>query len=417
MTFFDSFYRMQSFRNLHNSAPFCRERGNFLIHMRSRGCKESTIHQFSSHLLQINRMLGFTSAMRIVTLEELRWVGRRWEKYRGPLRNRVPGKCTYELFMRVARGWLRYNNCLAGPLKTRVAEERLRDFEVRLNDRFGLAPTTIQTQSMHVSFFLTWLAERKVQLRHVTLQHIERYLDMKRNGGWAVTTQILAARSVRSFLRHAEERCWTKPGLYRAVPTFQLPKHQFTPKGPSWDGVQRIISSLRDNTQLEMRERAMMLLIARYGLRYGEIRDLRLVDVDLENSVLTVRRGKNRRAQRFPLEQKVSFAIRKYVCEGRPNCDCPALFVTFLVPHRPLSHGSVYDTCHQLFCQNDVQSLRKGPHALRHACAMRLIQTGSTPRDIATFLGHKDTSSVGQYARYDIEGLRKVAEFNLKELL
>ena len=417
MSFFDSFYRMQVFRNRHNAAPFCRQRGEFLASLREQGYSESTLRQFSSHLLQVNRILGFKDKMRIITAEELRWAGQKWEKYSGPLRNRLPGKCTYELFMRIARGWLRYNDCLAGPLKTRVSEERILDFEDRLRNRFGLAATTIDTRTMHISFFLTWLAERRVQLRHVTLQHVERYLDFKKNGGWARTTQGLAAYSIRMFLRHAEERGWVRPGLYHAVPTFPTSKHQFTPKGPSWDGVQRIIASLRGNTSLEMRDRAIVMLIAIYGLRCGEIRALRLTDVDLERAVLTVRRGKNRRAQRFPLNQRAAFCLSKYICEGRPNCESPTLFVTHLLPHRALSHGTVYAICNRLFNQNGVDSPRKGPHALRHACAMRLMKEGLTVRQIAIFLGHKHTSSVGQYARYDLEALRKVANFNLGGLI
>ena len=417
MSFFDSFYRMQVFRDRHNAAPFSKKRGEFLAHLREQGFSDTTLHQFSSHLLHVNRILGFTDKMRVVTPEELSWAGRKWEKYNGPLRNRHPGKYTYELFMRLARGWLRYNDCLAGPLKTRVNEERLCDFEHRLKHQFGLAPTTIETRTMHVSFLLTWLAERRVQLRHITVQHIERYLDFKRDGGWARTTQGVAAHSIRMFLRHAEERGWIRPGLYHAVPRFPISKHQFTPKGPSWDGVQRIIASLRGNTPLEIRDRAMVMLIAIYGLRYGEIRDLRLTDVDLERAVLTVRRGKNRRAQRFPLNQKTAFCLRKYVSEARPNCESPSLFVTSLLPHRPLSHGTVYIICNRLFCQNAVDSPRKGPHALRHACAMRLMKAGLSLREIATFLGHKETSSVGQYARYDLEALRKVANFSLRGLM
>jgi len=408
---------MQVFRDRHNSAPFQKKRAEFLTHLRERGYSENTVLQFSSYLLHINRVLGFEDNMRVVTPEELTWAGRKWEKYEGPLRNRLPGKRTYELFMRIARGWLRYNGCLAGPIKTRVSEERLRDFENRLKHQFGLAPTTIQTRSMHVSFFLTWLAERRVQLRRIAVHHVERYLDLKRDRGWALTTQVLAANSVRMFLRHAEERGWVRPGLYHAVPTFQIPKHQFVPKGPSWAGVQRIISSLRDRTPLEIRDRAIVLLAAVFALRYGEIRDLRLTDVELERRVLTVQRGKNRRTQRFPLDQKTTFALRRYICEVRPKCDSPSVFVTSLVPHRPLSHGTVYAICKRSFCQNSVESPRKGPHALRHACAMQLMKTGSTLREIATFLGHKDTSSVGQYARYDLESLRQIANFSLKGLL
>jgi integrase/recombinase XerD len=417
MTFFDTFYRTRLCRNIHNAAPFCKKRGQFLTHVRQRGCQESTLRQYSSYLLQVNRVLGFTDRMRIVTPEELSWAAHRWEKYSGHLRHKEPGKYTYRLFMRIARAWLRFNSCLAGPAKTRISEHRLQDFENTLRHRFGLALTTIQTRTMHISFFLSWLDERKVRLCDVTVQHIERYLDAKRSGGWALATQILGANSIRMFLRHAEERSWVKPGLYHAVPTFQRPKHQFTPKGPSWDGVQRIVGSLRDTTPLGMRDRAMMLLIALYGLRCGEVCELQLTDVDLERGVLTVRRGKNRRAQRFPLSETVTSAVRKYVCEGRPNSISQVLFIGHLVPFGPLSRGAVYHICSHMFRQNGVESPRKGPHALRHACAMRLMKTGSSLREIAIFLGHKDLRTVGQYARYDLESLRTVANFSLKGLL
>lgn len=417
MSFFDSFYRMQVFRQRHNAAPFSRKRGEFLASLLEQGYSRTTVGQMSAHLIHINRVLGFKDNMRVIAPAELEWAGRRWEKYAGPLRNRLPGKFTYELFMRIGRAWLRYNKCFAEPTRPRISDDRLKDFETRLKNDFGLAPTTIQTRAMHVSFFLTWLAERKVQLRNVTIPHVERYLDLKRGGGWALATQVLAANSLRMFLRHSEERGWVRPGLYRAVPTFQIPKHLFVPKGPSWDGVERIISSLRDKTPVELRDRAVVLLLAGYGLRYGEIRDLRLTDVDLERNVLTVLRGKNRRAQRFPLDAKTAKALRRYICEARPSSQSQTLFLTFLTPNRPLAHGTVYAICKRLFNQNGVDSPRKGPHALRHACAMQLMKTGSTLREIATFLGHKDTSSVGKYARYDLESLRQIANFSFQGVL
>jgi integrase/recombinase XerD len=417
MSFFDSFYRMELFRHRHNAAPLCRKRGEFLGALREQGYSENTLRQFSSYLLHVNRILGFKEKVLVITPEELRWAGKRWAKYSGPHRNRLPGKYAYELFMRIARVWLRYNNCLAGPIKSRVAEDRLRDFEERLSERFGLAAATVQTRTMHASFFLNWLAERRVPLRYVTLQHVERYLDFKRDGGWALATQSLAAYCLRMFLRHAEERQWVTPGLYQAVPTFKKSKYAFIPKGPSWDGVRRIIASLRGKTNLEIRDRAIVLLIAVYGLRYGEIRDLRLTDVDLERPILTVRRGKNYRAQRYPLNQKTVFSLRRYICEGRPTCESPALFVTSLSPHRPLSHGTVYAICKRLFSQNNVESPRKGPHALRHACAMQMMKTDLSLREIAIFLGHRDIGSVAQYARYDMNALRKVANFSLSGLI
>jgi integrase/recombinase XerD len=417
MTFFDTFYRTPSVRRIHNCAPFRQRRTNFLLDMRQRGCQENTLRQFSSHLLQVNRMLGFRKSMRIVTEAELSSVAKRWESYIGPLRRRRPGKLTYALFMRVARRWLRFNNCLAQPRKAYLDDNRLEDFGTRLRERFGLASATVEHRQRHASFFLAWLAERRVHLRHINISHLERYLESKRDGGWVLGTQVAAAYSLRMFLRHAEERGWVKAGIHHAVPTFRIPKHEFVSKGPSWDGVQRIVSSLLGRTPLELRDRALVLLVAFYGFRCGEIRRLQLADVDLERGILTIARSKNTQAQRFPLSGKVVFALRKYICEARPTSTSQALFITHLPPYKTISHGTVYDTCSRMFRTNGVESPRKGSHAFRHACAMRLMRTGSSLSEIAAFLGHKGLQTVGDYVRYDTKSLRAITTLSLEGLM
>jgi integrase len=157
--------------------------------------------------------------------------------------------------------------------------------------------------------------------------------------------------------------------------------------------------------------------MAVYGLRFGEIRDLRMDDFDCENRVLTVRRGKNHRVQRFPLNAEVSHAIQKYISRARPVSNCPSLFITFMTPHRAVSHGIVYYHVSKVFRSNGVESLTKGPHAFRHACAGRLMKKGASVSEIAAFLGHNGTSSVRVYTRYDLKSLRVIAEFSLKGLL
>jgi integrase/recombinase XerD len=88
------------------TAPLYNERLAFLTHMKERDRKYNTLHAMATHLLHINRTLGFSKEMRVLTMEELRIAGRTWAQYTGPLRKRVPGKWSYELFMRIARGWL-----------------------------------------------------------------------------------------------------------------------------------------------------------------------------------------------------------------------------------------------------------------------------------------------------------------------
>lgn len=416
MTVFDSLFQLPAVRKRHNTAPLYAERAEYLTYVQKLGRKECYIKLMASHLLQVNRALGFSTRMRPMTIDELRIAGRKWETYTGPLRRRLPGKNTYEVFMRIARSWLRFHSCLREPPRTRFAAKRRRDFERWLKDERGLALSTIRERSKHALYFLRWLKEIRLRLRDLNPSHAERYFEAKKSG-WALETVITNTISLRIFLRYLEARGLVGAGLSEVVPVFVHPKHRFRQRGPSWTGVRRMISSLSRAKPAGVRDYAMMLLMAVYGLRSGEIRGLRISDIDFRNRTLTVGRGKTRRTQRFPLTSEVSNAIQKYIKRIRPAVECPILFITIRTPWRPISHSGLYHRTHDLFRRSAVESLHKGPHALRHACANRLMEKGTSVSDIAAFLGHRDFNSVREYARYNSKQLRQIAEFSLKGLL
>lgn len=417
MTIFNSLFQHAAVRNRHSRAPLCRERAEYLTHVQALGHQECTINLMASYLLHVNRVLGLSKQMRRITIDELENAGRKWETYTGPLRRRFPGKTTYELFMQTARSWLRFHSCLIEPPKTRFADERLRDYERWLNDERGLASSTTKERSKHALYFLKWLAEHRVSLRGVNPSHVEHYLQAKKAAGLALATRVTHANSLRNFLRYSEARGSVRVGLCEAVPRLVRSKYAFKQKGPSWRGVRRMISSLNRVTPIDIRDHAMVLLMAVYGLRAGEIRALRITDVDLENRILAVGRKKNHSIQRFPLNSEVSSAIQKYMNRARPASERPSLFLTTGGPGRPISGSGLYCRVSRLFRRSGVESLHKGPHALRHACANRLMDNGATVRDIAAFLGHRDFTSVREYARYNSKHLRQIAEFSLDGLV
>src|SRR5258708_17123382 len=185
MTLFDWLFKDPAALHRQTTARLYTERLAYLTHMKERDRKYNTIHAMATHLLHINRTLGFSKEMRVLTMEELRDAGRAWAQYTGPLRIRVPGKWSYEVYMRIARGWLRFHRCLDEPRKTRIFEHKLQDFEKTLHSRCGLATSTIEVRSQHVSGFFKWISKRNVALRSVSVGHIERYLDAHNAKGWA----------------------------------------------------------------------------------------------------------------------------------------------------------------------------------------------------------------------------------------
>jgi integrase/recombinase XerD len=406
MTVFEWLFKAPAALHRETTAPLYNERLAFLTHMKERDRKYNTLHAMATHLLHINRTLGFSNEMRVLTMEELRGAGRAWARYTGPLRRRVPGRWSYEVYMRVARGWLRFHRCLDEPRKTRIFEHKLQAFEKTLHSRWGLAASTIEVRSQHVSGFLKWISKHNVAMRSVSVGHVERYLDGQKAKGWALATLAMTAYSLQKFFLHAENRGWVRRGLSFGVPTYAIPRHAFVSKGPSWKDVQRMIASLDDRKPVEVRDHAMLLLMAVYGLRAGDVIALNLTDIDFVERILTVQRRKNIVTQRFPLNRDTLRTLRRYVNSARPVSECPAFFTTFVAPYERLRHGTIFMRIRQLFIKNGVISVRRGPHALRHACADRPMKRG-----------HADTNTVREYARFDHKALRKIADFSLEGLL
>jgi integrase/recombinase XerD len=155
------------------------------------------------------------------------------------------------------------------------------------------------------------------------------------------------------------------------------------------------------------------MLLAIYGLRVGEVIKLRLEDVDWEQGLLHVRRVKRRKLQSYPLADSVGAAIARYLREVRPASTRRELFLGLNAPHCPLSQGAVYHLVSAGLKKLDVQTAHFGPHALRHACAGRLVAEGLSLKEIGDHLGHRGVSATRIYAKVNLTGLREVAAFDL----
>jgi integrase len=112
--------------------------------------------------------------------------------------------------------------------------------------------------------------------------------------------------------------------------------------GPAWTDVRRLIVANDETTPLQLRNRAILLLLAVYGLRSGEIRGLRLEDIDWTRRILRVRRSKTARVQEHPLTSATGTAIQCYLKKARPQCARQELFLTCHAPFRRLSAGALY---------------------------------------------------------------------------
>jgi len=179
-----------------------------------------------------------------------------------------------------------------------------------------------------------------------------------------------------------------------------------------------LLSSTETDRKYDIRDRAILLLLAVYGMRVGEVRRIRLSDLNWENNTLTIPRTKQRRERICPIIPSLAAAVMRYIREVRPRQSAyQELFLRLAAPHQPFGQGGVYGIVRDRLRRLQIKAPRLGPHGLRHACATHLLAQGLTLTEIGGLLGHSSMDSTRVYAKVDMPALRDVAELDLGGLL
>ena len=182
--------------------------------------------------------------------------------------------------------------------------------------------------------------------------------------------------------------------------------------------MQRLLASTETNRKADIRDRPILLLLAVYGLRVGEVQRIRLEDVNWEQQTISITATKQHRTARVcPLIPSLADAIARYIREVRPQTDYREIFLRLNAPRRPFRHGGLWGIVATRFKRLGINSTRKGPHSLRHACATHLLSQGLTLTEVGGHLGHRSLDSTRVYAKVDMPALREVANLDLGGLL
>jgi site-specific recombinase XerD len=295
--------------------------------------------------------------------------------------------------------------------------ELIREFERYLREERGLSPRTIHNRIWHIQALLHWLGGQGSSLGKLQLEQIDAFLELKRTQGWCRVSMATVVKALRCFLRFAGERGWCATSLAAGIEGPRLFAHEALPVGPKWEEVQRLIASADTDDPQDIRDRAILLLLAVYGLRSGEVVALTLDDVDWEHDILHVSRPKQRCQQDYPLAVAVGEAILRYLQRVRPRIRSRSLFLTIKAPFRPLAAASLHHLVSTRLSALNICCPRRGPHALRHACATHLVAEGLSLKEIGDHLGHRSAYATRTYAKVDLAGLRQVANVALGDLL
>jgi site-specific recombinase XerD len=282
----------------------------------------------------------------------------------------------------------------------------------------GLSPRTVEYRSRTISEFLSRIAEAGLRPDTLTVAQVDELLARKvRDEGFARVTIQTYASTLRAFFRYAEGRRWCRPGLAAAIMAPRVFPYETLPEGPSWDDVNRALAAARGDRPTDIRDRALLMLLAVYGLRSSEVVGLRLEDFDWERETLTITPSKRQKPRTYPLCRPVGDAVLRYLREARPHSSRREVFLTLRAPFRPLPWGGLGQVVRRRLHALNVPLPHSGPHALRHACATHLLEQGLSLKKIGDHLGHQSPETTRIYAKVDLAGLRAVADFDLEGLL
>jgi integrase/recombinase XerD len=276
-----------------------------------------------------------------------------------------------------------------------------------LVDERGLAAGTV---NYYLDLARRFLAECAVplldDLERLTAAQMNDYVVHGCDQGSVDSAKRLAS-STRSLLRFLFAKGFVGADLVAAVPAVagwrpSLP----AVLEPGW--VVRLLDTCDRATLVGCRDYALLLVLARLGLRAGEVAALRLDDVDWRAGELVVPRGKTRRRDRLPLPADVGAAVADYLRRPEDRCGCRSLFLRVVAPRRGLGPNGVKQAVRHACERAGLPGL--GAHRLRHFAATEVLRNGGGLAEVAQLLRHRSLSTTAVYAKVDRDRLRMLAK-------
>jgi integrase/recombinase XerD len=402
------------------SAPLIEERRQYLTHCAVQGMTESTLEAKARLLLSIAEYLRLAERPSdTISLSEIKKAATRWSNHNWPSPQSSNAKRSREYFTVQAAKWLTFLNRFRTPPKpATVYDQMLAEFRAFMEEDRGLSPATVKGCCSSVRPFLIQLLEGRRSLEKITVSDVDLLLAQKVNEEHYARRSVRDyASSLRSFLRYAEMRSWCPVGIAASIMAPRVFKQETLPSGPTWDVVQEIVDATAGDRPIAIRDHAILMLLAVYGVRSGEVARLQLTDIEWQRETITFTRSKMAGTHSFPLSPSVGAAIIRYLKEVRPKSLHRQVFLTRRAPVGPISNGAMWAVVSRQLRERAPSLNHHGPHSLRHACATRLINQEFTLKEIGDHLGHRDVEATRIYAKVDLARLREVADFDLGELL
>jgi len=233
-------------------------------------------------------------------------------------------------------------------------------------------------------------------------------MDRARHYGHGTIEKLMT--SLRAFLRYLAVEGHCQAGLDNVVPAYAHWRLADMPRYLSAEQVNRLIAACDGDAAARRRDRAIVLLLARLGLRAGDVAQLRLVDIEWQTGSLRVS-GKSRYEVRLPLPQDVGDAIAAYLGCRPPACRSDHVFLRTIAPCRPFRNGDgISSVVKRLMKRAGIVTPVKGAHVLRHTAATEMLRRGVPLEKIGLVLRHRGIDTTAYYAKADVALLKQIAQ-------
>lgn len=315
------------------------------------------------------------------------------------------------ILLRLVQGqWppLSWSSAAHDRFQTRLIQE----YEAQMQDRRGLAAETRTDRCGEARRFLVWLGLRgtDTHLRQLGVAELDAYVKSRALSVRRVTLKGISVK-LRDFLRYLHATGRTNRDLSAALVGPRVYADEGIPSTLQAEDVARVLDVTHaDRSAIGRRDYAILMLLARYGLRAGEVTALRLDDLDWRHDRLRIHHGKTGVHSELPLRNDVGDAILRYLLHGRPQVTCREVFIRGRAPYRPLRSGSsLYAPIRRRIETAGITPPgKKGPHVFRHTRAVTLIRAAVPAKQIGDILGHRSADSTAVYLKLATADLRAI---------
>jgi site-specific recombinase XerD len=296
------------------------------------------------------------------------------------------------------------------PLPAASPADRLRDeFGLYLRQERALASSTVR---YYLSFVSEFLAERfgtgPVDLSMLCATDVTGFVRRRAASMKSRWVQLMTT-ALRSFLRFARYRGDLRTDLAACVPSVSNYSLSTIPRALPPEQTKRVLASCNRKAAVGRRDYAILLLLARLGLRAGEIVTLHLEDIDWQNGLITVC-GKGGRNSQLPVPVEVGEGIADYLRRARPKAASRCVFLRSKAPITSFSGPqAIASVVRQALARAGIHSPRKGAHQFRHSLATQMLRQGASLAEIGELLRHRSPQTTTIYAKVDLATLRTLA--------